>query len=560
MRPVIQRDSSGWPRFFDRLTKVAGSAFWSRGTLLVVIGGALVALTSVMIGDQARHHMMNASSLALLVLLVMHVVRVHRRSLGWWMIVAALLCFLGAQVAGGADGYAAPASQAASGAAYLALGTGVLLILRAGLRVLVDVVLAGAVLAFPLIALFGLIFCPKSPDPDGAYTLVTYVLLDVMLIGVPLVVIGQGLVVRSRFAMRLAVSAAALVVADASMAIGVALGHFHEPGPLPQTAWFVSGAILVLAASVKEPFQAPRVAFRSPRAVVAPVVLSALAWVGTAELALRSGSLGVEATVRLSVGCAAVILICFALRLACARRDLTLAEQAETLEADRLRMTMRYGVGRATLGIAHDLSNVAWTQSLATASARSTIDAGLLPRQEIIEITGTTETLKRITERLRWAVSTDAHLPSRPVDIGEASERVAALMRRRWPDLHSIKVMKLASPVVVAPPSTIDQILINVASNAAQAAGLDGNVRIVIDKVDLDVEIFVQDDGPGIPEDARGRIFAPFFSTRVPDGGQGLGLSIVQAAVAELGGDIELVSLKDPTSFRIRIPMGSPGA
>jgi signal transduction histidine kinase len=54
------------------------------------------------------------------------------------------------------------------------------------------------------------------------------------------------------------------------------------------------------------------------------------------------------------------------------------------------------------------------------------------------------------------------------------------------------------------------------------------------------VRLTVEDSGPGVPAEVRSRIFDPFFTTKSPDEGSGLGLSICQRVVTEVGGRIWL--------------------
>ena len=65
--------------------------------------------------------------------------------------------------------------------------------------------------------------------------------------------------------------------------------------------------------------------------------------------------------------------------------------------------------------------------------------------------------------------------------------------------------------------------------------------------------IRVQDDGPGIPDDVRRRIYEPFFSTK--EGGTGLGMSIVHSLVVLHGGSIEIDTGPRGTRFDVRIPL-----
>jgi signal transduction histidine kinase len=70
-----------------------------------------------------------------------------------------------------------------------------------------------------------------------------------------------------------------------------------------------------------------------------------------------------------------------------------------------------------------------------------------------------------------------------------------------------------------------------------------------------EIEIDVEDEGPGIPEKTLPRIFDPFFTTKPPGQGTGLGLAIAQGIVADHGGRIEVASRPGHgTRFRVVLP------
>lgn len=69
------------------------------------------------------------------------------------------------------------------------------------------------------------------------------------------------------------------------------------------------------------------------------------------------------------------------------------------------------------------------------------------------------------------------------------------------------------------------------------------------------VELRIADDGPGIPADIAGRIFAPFFTTAADRGGTGLGLAIVQSYLERHGGEIELLPSSQGAVFRVVLPV-----
>jgi signal transduction histidine kinase len=65
----------------------------------------------------------------------------------------------------------------------------------------------------------------------------------------------------------------------------------------------------------------------------------------------------------------------------------------------------------------------------------------------------------------------------------------------------------------------------------------------------------VEDTGPGVPEEIQKRIFEPFFTTKKVSQGMGLGLSVAQSLARKYGGDLKLVSAKNPTRFDFIIPI-----
>jgi signal transduction histidine kinase len=131
------------------------------------------------------------------------------------------------------------------------------------------------------------------------------------------------------------------------------------------------------------------------------------------------------------------------------------------------------------------------------------------------------------------------------------------LLRHR---LRNVRVEKEIDPELRLHgfPGQIDQVFMNLISNAAQAVGAresGGTIRIAARKQADDVEITVADDGPGIPVDVIPKIFDPFFTTKDVGEGSGLGLSIVHGIVDRHGGRIMVESqVGQGTTFRIVLP------
>ena len=89
---------------------------------------------------------------------------------------------------------------------------------------------------------------------------------------------------------------------------------------------------------------------------------------------------------------------------------------------------------------------------------------------------------------------------------------------------------------------SLEQVLRHVLRNASQAAGPGGWVRVSLQEGVGEVALTVEDSGPGIPAENLNRVFDPFFTTRPPGGGVGLGLTVTHGLMGAQGGRIEVAS------------------
>jgi signal transduction histidine kinase len=107
--------------------------------------------------------------------------------------------------------------------------------------------------------------------------------------------------------------------------------------------------------------------------------------------------------------------------------------------------------------------------------------------------------------------------------------------------------------------NVLKQIVINIAMNALQAMEPDGG-RLLVESSTCrssEVCIVIADTGPGIAPEALERIFEPYFTTKRPGEGTGLGLFVTRTLVENLGGRIEVSSaVGEGTSFIISLPAG----
>ena len=102
----------------------------------------------------------------------------------------------------------------------------------------------------------------------------------------------------------------------------------------------------------------------------------------------------------------------------------------------------------------------------------------------------------------------------------------------------------------------LDRAFQNILQNACEAAPPDcGKVDVMAHRVNNDVEIFVTDNGSGVPESLRDQIFQPFM-TYGKEGGTGLGLAVVQKIVRDHGGEVRLESSREQgTTFKLTLPV-----
>jgi len=107
---------------------------------------------------------------------------------------------------------------------------------------------------------------------------------------------------------------------------------------------------------------------------------------------------------------------------------------------------------------------------------------------------------------------------------------------------------------VLASEEALGEVLSNLIVNAMEAQPDGGRVRVALSRDGDSAEIRVEDDGPGISEELRGKIFQPYFTTKTT--GTGLGLSIVARRVAEMGGTVSCESpLRNGTGTRFRLTL-----
>ncbi len=138
-------------------------------------------------------------------------------------------------------------------------------------------------------------------------------------------------------------------------------------------------------------------------------------------------------------------------------------------------------------------------------------------------------------------------------------EEAARLMHPRLKHQYSVNVNIPEDILIDCDADRLQQVFMNLMANSADAVA-KGTFSFSASAEPDSVLLIYEDNGPGIPEDLRDKIFESFFTTKGPGKGTGIGMTIVQEILREHGGEIALAEPKDSGArFEIRLnPEGKP--
>lgn len=258
-----------------------------------------------------------------------------------------------------------------------------------------------------------------------------------------------------------------------------------------------------------------------------------------------------------------------------AGRCAVLSVTSDTTERRRLEDQLHHGqkmeaVGVLAAGIAHDFNNLLTAIGGYAEFILDTFDDSDVRRRDVIEISKATGRAAALTRQL-LAFGRRQTLQPKVLDVNLLVAEVHKLLQRTIPE-HIAFVLDLASSLdhVRTDSGQLQQVLMNLAMNAADAMPQGGELRFVTDVVNVDersarqrppmtpgryARIVVRDTGIGMPPETVARVFDPFFTTKQSGKGTGLGLATVYGIVKQSGGFIWVTSqLTRGTSFEIYLP------
>ena len=238
---------------------------------------------------------------------------------------------------------------------------------------------------------------------------------------------------------------------------------------------------------------------------------------------------------------------------------------------DQLRQAQKMeAIGQLAGGVAHDFNNILTAiTGYGNLLVRKT-NAGDTLRHYAEQILTSAERAARLTGSL-LAFSRKQVFEMKPVDLNDIVKGVDKLLRRLiGEDIELRTIVTGANLIIMADSGQIEQVLMNLVTNARDAMPSGGTLTIETGELEVDESwrrehgfervgaytlLAVSDTGTGMDEDTRSRIFDPFFTTKEIGRGTGLGLAIAYGIVKQHGGVINVYSEPGKgTTFRIYFP------
>ncbi|MEM8608612.1 MAG: ATP-binding protein [Myxococcota bacterium] len=228
-------------------------------------------------------------------------------------------------------------------------------------------------------------------------------------------------------------------------------------------------------------------------------------------------------------------------------------------------------IGTLTAGILHEVNNPAGCIVAMSSLIRPETAP---PKLQVAHdtIRASADRIVQLTAALRSHARPDEHDIAKPFNLREGIESSMTLLAHSISGRTEVVVDCASDLEVFGPPASTNHVFLNLVENASKSGAT--RVELTARQVsDEEIELVVQDDGPGVPEEHKERIFNPFFTTRDVGDGTGLGLFLCRKTMLASGGSINLVRsdtgarfvlrmrrppVKEPVTYDTRRPSSAP--
>ncbi len=234
----------------------------------------------------------------------------------------------------------------------------------------------------------------------------------------------------------------------------------------------------------------------------------------------------------------------------------TRALQAELIQSEKLA-----GIGTLAAGIAHEISNPLFG-ILGLAEAIQEEEDAVLVREYATDIVEYSQSIRSIVVELSGYSRAAQGEYLTTVDLPRVIEDAIRLVERSS-DTRGIPIRTQLEPAtyINARTNEIQQVFVNLVKNATEALAeertsrKDGQVWVHAGQDETGAWAEVSDNGPGIPKANLAVVFDPFYTTKQPGKGTGLGLNIVYRIITKYRGSIQVESEEGQgTTFKLRFP------
>jgi len=249
-------------------------------------------------------------------------------------------------------------------------------------------------------------------------------------------------------------------------------------------------------------------------------------------------------------------------------------EEKSYLESQLLQAQKMEAIGTLAGGVAHDFNNILTTIIGFGSLLQMDMDEGGTRQVYIDQILSASHKAANLTQGL-LAFSRKQRMELKPNRVGQLIGSIEKLLRRLLTEDIDL-VVRLGEgdeAVIMSDASQIDQVLINLATNARDAMPKGGKITLEAGTVEVERQVYtahgfvtpgryvvisVADTGAGMDEQTKEKIFEPFFTTKEAGKGTGLGLSIVYGIVKQHEGFVQVVSGPGQgTSFHLYFPIAA---